>query len=90
MHGIKSDIVYSCDCPTICDACKHQMTRTELMSVDIVNQICRELKAIQKPLVYRIISFIKQHPLWSIALSAFSALLIGIVSSIIASLILKI
>ncbi|MDH5547015.1 MAG: hypothetical protein OEZ43_15595 [Gammaproteobacteria bacterium] len=82
MNGIKSDVVYSCHEPIICADCVERL-RKEKVSNDAIEIIQKEIKKIRKPLYYRFIDFIKKHPIWSLIISALSAIILGAIGSYI-------
>jgi len=85
MNGIKWDIVVSCHQPTICPDCVERLRR-EKISNELISETQKEIRRIKKPLFYRIMDFIKKHPIWSILISAFSAIILGAIGSFIATL----
>ena len=82
MNGIKSDIVYSCDNPMICDSCTQRLYSNGV-SRELVASAAKELKNIRKPLFYRCSSWVAHHPICSIAIASVWSLLISILSSVI-------
>jgi hypothetical protein len=88
MNGIKTDILASCHKPIICDECQERL-RQEKVSNDLIIRTQKEIKKIQRDLYYRIFGFIKKHPAWALVLSSIFAIILGTVSSLIASLFLK-
>ncbi len=86
MNGIKKDLIYSCHEPIICSDCVERM-KHEKVSNDIISKVQKEIRNIKKPLFYRIIAFIKKHPIWSLVISAISAIVFGAIGSYIATLI---
>lgn len=86
MNGIKTDIVHSCHNPIICSDCVERLKR-ENISNDLIITIKNEIRKIKKPLFQRIIFFVKKHPIWSLIISAISAVVLGAIGSIIGMLI---
>jgi len=86
MNGIKTDIIYSCHNPIICSDCIERL-KHEKLSNEVISRAQKEIRNIKKPLFYRMISFIRKHPVWSLAISAVSAIVLGAIGSYIASLI---
>lgn len=80
MNGIKTDVVYSCHSPTICTDCVERLKR-EKVSDETIAQCQTGIKKIRKALFYRIADFVKQHPLWSLAISMATALTLNVVAS---------
>lgn len=88
MNGIKTDVVYSCHEPIICSDCVERLRR-EKVSNEVISKVQKEIRNIKKPLFYRILAFIKKHPIWSLAISAISAIVLGAIGSYIATLIFE-
>ena len=84
MNGIKTDVVYSCHNPIICPDCVERLRR-ERVSEETIDKCQKEIRRIRKVLFYRITDFIKQHPLWSLAISAASAIILGASGSVLGS-----
>jgi hypothetical protein len=84
MTGIKTDIVYSCHKPIICPDCIGRLRR-ENVSEDTISQCQAEIRRIQKALFYRITDFIKQYPLWALAISSATAIILGAFGSVLGS-----
>ena len=82
MNASKLDVIHSCHRPRICDFCVGELRKAQV-SNEVIQEAQREIKGIAKPLFYRIGDFIKQHPIWSAAISVFVALVIGILGSVI-------
>jgi len=89
MNGIKREIIYACDSPVICSDCMTSL-RKEKVSIEAINTVGKEIKRIRKPLFYRVHDFIKIHPIFSLLITAISALVIGVVGSVIGSYIYEI
>ena len=86
MNGIKTDIVYSLHEPIICSDCIERL-RNEKISNETIEKAKKEILGIKKPLFYRIISFVKKHPIWSMFISAITAIILGAIGSYIATVI---
>jgi hypothetical protein len=84
MNGFKTDIVYSSYNPIICPDCVERLRR-EKISDETISRCQQEIRGIQKPLFFRITDFVKRHPLWSLAISGITAVLLGAVGSVIGS-----
>lgn len=84
MNGIKADIIYSSHKPIICPDCVERLKR-EKISMDMISGCQDEIRRIHKAMFYRISDFIKQHPFWSIAISAVAAILLGAIGSVLGS-----
>lgn len=88
MNGIKDDVVHSCHEPIICSECVEKL-RQERVSNEVISKVQREIKNIKKPLFYRMMAFIKMHPIWSLIVSAIFAIVLGAIGSYIATLIFE-
>lgn len=84
MNGIKTDVVYSCHNPIVCSDCIERLRR-EKVSDETIAQCQSEIRRIRKALFYRITDFVKQHPLWSLAISGATALILGALGSVLGS-----
>lgn len=84
MNGIKTDVIYSCHNPVICPDCVERLRR-EKVSDETITQCKSEIRRIRKTLFYRIADFIKQHPLWSLVISAVTAIILGALGSVLGS-----
>ena len=82
MNGIKSDIIYSTNNPKLCDSCVQDL-KNERVPINTINTVIKEIKQINKQLYFRIVDLIKKHPIRAIVLSTISAIIIGIISSMI-------
>ncbi len=84
MNGIKTDVVYSCHNPVICPDCVERLRR-EKVTDETIAKCQKEIQRIRKTLFYRITDFIKLHPLWSLAMSAATAIILGALGSVLGS-----
>ncbi|WJV67352.1 hypothetical protein PCO86_02520 [Pectobacteriaceae bacterium CE70] len=84
MNGLKSDIIYSCDSPIICETCSQRLERNGV-SREAVSDSKKELKKVRKPLFYRLSAWVSRHPIWSIAIASTWSIFIGTISSLIAN-----
>ena len=84
MNASKPDVVHSCHEPIICEYCVAQLKNAQI-SNEVVNSAQSEIRNIRKPLFHRMGDFIKSHPLWSILISLITALVVGIIASILAA-----
>lgn len=85
MNGLKMDLIESCHSPIICTDCEHKFSRNNVPG-NVIHSIQKEIKKIKKPLYYRWVGFIKHHPIISLFLSIFSVIVLGMISSILATL----
>lgn len=88
MNGIKTDIIYSCNNPAICSYCVGQMKNNKV-SDETIEQCQREIRRIKKTMFYRITDFIKQKPVWSLVISAATAIILGAFGSVLGSYIFE-
>ena len=86
MNGIKSDLIESCDTPTVCSECEERL-RNERVSTQTIIITQKEIKKIRKPLYYRALGFVKAHPVAALVISSMFAIILGVVGSLIASFI---
>lgn len=84
MNGIKTDVVYSCHKPIICSNCVERL-RQEKVSNDTIEKCQSEIHGIQKDLFYKMSDFIKHHPIWSLAISGITAIVLGATGSVLGS-----
>jgi hypothetical protein len=89
MTGIKTEIIYSCHKPKICAQCVEQI-KSDRVSSETIDMVANEIQAIQKNLFYRITDFIKKKPVWTLVISAVSAIVLGAIGSVIASFVYEI
>ncbi|MCC6579242.1 MAG: hypothetical protein IT440_02285 [Phycisphaeraceae bacterium] len=68
MNGVKSDVVFSTSCPSLCHQCQARVARAQLPE-GIISCLEKELRKIRKPMYYRITDFVKQHPILSLLLT---------------------
>jgi hypothetical protein len=53
----------------------------------VIESIEKELKKVRKRFYFRILDFVKIHPVWALVLSSLFAIFLGTVGSLIAALI---
>lgn len=91
MNGIKTDIIYSTYKPQLCASCIQALTNNRVaanrVENNLIDKVQKELLKINKGLYFQIADFIKQHPIYSIIISALTAIILGAVGSVIASFI---
>ena len=84
MNGIKNDVIYSCHNPKICTDCVERLKRDRVSDETIA--LCqKEIRRIRKSMFYRITDFIKKHPLWSLAISGITTIVLGVAGSVLGS-----
>lgn len=86
MNGIKKDVIYSTNKPIICSFCIEKLKLHKVSENKIANSQ-DEIKKIKKKLYFRIVDFIKNYPIIAFYSSAILAIVLGIIGSLIASLI---
>lgn len=84
MNGIKTDLIESCAPPIICRDCEHKFSGKNI-PINLIQTIKKEIKKIKKPLYYRWVDFVKDHPIISLIISVFSVVFLGVISSTIAT-----
>lgn len=82
MNGLKVDLPASCDKPQICDECQERLKKGSV-SIDAITSAQKEMQLIRKNFYYRILEFIKTHPIWALIISSFYAILLNVVASLI-------
>lgn len=80
MNGERSDILYNTEQPIICEECKGKFKSRQIQSKTIT-LFEKELKRIKKPLVLRIEKWIQKYPLFSILISALTAIFFNILAN---------
>lgn len=80
MNASKFDVVHSCHMPIVCEYCVAELKKDQV-SNEMISKVQSEIGRIKKPLFQRIYDFVRRHPVWSIALSILTALVIGTLSS---------
>lgn len=81
MNADKFDIVCSMHRPILCRHCETRVA-TKQIAPDFLATLSRELKRIEKPLFSRMQSWVKRHPIYSIALTAFFGLVVNILANV--------
>lgn len=82
MNGIKNDIIYSCHKPKLCSDCLEKLKQKNI-SFEAISRCQKEIQLIRKPLFYIMSDFIKKHPVWSLIISGFTAVVLGALGSIL-------
>lgn len=82
MNGIKTDLPFSCDKPQICEECQERLRRSSVSS-NVIEQSKKETLKIRKEFYYRVLDFVKKHPVWTLIISSSYALILNIIASII-------
>ena len=88
MNGIKTDIVYSLDKPQLCPSCLFDLENNlpHRLEKNLLSSVQEDLKKISKPFYYDILDWIKCYPIAAFLASSSIAIILGIVGSLIASI----
>ena len=78
----KADILLSMDSPPVCQSCKEKLAKKALPN-NFLPILDKDLSRIRKALYFRIIDWIKSHPLISVSLAVLGALLLNVAGNII-------
>jgi hypothetical protein len=81
-NAIKSDIIASTKHVGLCSECSARLSQKKL-PFGFVDGLEAELKRIKKPLVFRVIDFVKEHPIWSLGISLVISVSVNVVSNYI-------
>ncbi|EKN4696024.1 hypothetical protein ABF228_002647 [Yersinia ruckeri] len=84
MNAYKADIVESCARPIICDKCTRSLLEGKIPR-NIISSVKKDIFKIKKRLYYRVVDYIKVHPIISMILSGFFVVTLGVLGSLIAS-----
>lgn len=84
MNGIKTDIIHSCHKPILCTSCAEQ-SRQQKVSKETIEKCQSETYKIQKDFFYIMTDFIRQYPVWSLAISGLTAVVLGATGSVVGS-----
>lgn len=84
MNGIKSGLARSCHRPIICRECAVALEQEHVAS-NVVSAVQREIRAIQKPLYFRIVDWVMAHPVLALAASSLAAIVLGVIGSLLAA-----
>lgn len=82
MCGDKTDIIYSCNKPIICDDCRVAIRQSGVES-EYLPTITKEIKKIKKSNYYYISDFIKKHPYLSLFIGFITSIILNIISDVI-------
>lgn len=82
MNANKSDIVFSMHQPTLCDSCKARVLSKQVNS-GFLQTLDKELSRIKKALYFRMTEWVKAHPVLTLIATAFSAIALNLIASII-------
>lgn len=82
MNGERTDILYNTEQPILCEECKGKFKGRQVEQ-EVILLLEKELRKIKKPLVLRLERWVKKYPLLAILLSALTAILFNIISTLI-------
>lgn len=82
MNANKADIIFSTEHPKICTSCKARIMNSQVPK-DSLQTIERELGNLKKALYYRIMDFVKLHPIFTLIISSVVAVLLNVLASFI-------
>lgn len=82
MNANKLDIVFSMDRPSLCAACRTRVSSKQVPA-GLIPALERELPRIRKPLYLRITEWVKEHPVFAIAITAVFGVTLNLIASII-------
>lgn len=82
MNGDKLDVIHNTERPIICNSCKGKINAKSVPD-NFIKHLEKELRRIRKPYVSTIELFIKQYPLFSLAVTFLLGILINIISNMI-------
>ncbi|MFZ3018310.1 MAG: hypothetical protein WA056_07640 [Gallionella sp.] len=78
----KADIIFSSSHPIICEPCKARIMGGQVPR-EFLATIEKELKRIKKQRYYRMVDFVKAHPLTALLITSATALILNIVANFI-------
>lgn len=81
MCGIKTEVIYSSVSPSLCGDCENKLKGK--VQASVINKVKKELRNIRKDFYHQMLSFLKNHPYLSLAISGFAAILLNILSNAI-------
>lgn len=82
MNGERTDILYNTEQPILCEECRGKFKGRQVEQ-EVILLLEKELRKIKKPLVLRLERWVKKYPLLAILLSALTAILFNIISTLI-------
>ena len=82
MNANKPDIVFSMHKPKLCDGCRARVLSKQVNS-GFLPALDKDLSKIKKALYFRMVEWVKTHPLYALAITAFSAVTLNLIASAI-------
>lgn len=80
MNANIEDIIFSTSKPQICPQCRARIMQSQVCK-EFLPATEKELKRIRQILYYRLVEFVKKHPVWSLILTSLSALVIDVLGN---------
>lgn len=81
MCGIKTEVIYSSVSPSLCGECESKLNGK--VQTTVINKVKKELKHIRKDFYHRVLSFLKNHPYYSLIISGLAAMVLNLISNVI-------
>lgn len=82
MNASKPDIVFSMHKPKLCDGCRTRVLSKQVNS-GFLPALDKELSRIKKARYFRMADWVRTHPLCTLAITAFSAVILNLIASVI-------
>ncbi|MGC1377626.1 MAG: hypothetical protein WA821_15435 [Anaerolineales bacterium] len=86
MNANKSDIIFSMHNPTLCTQCRNRLLSAQIDS-NVIPSLTHELKKLKKEFFFRMIEYVRAHPIWSLVITAATALVLNLLASVIYDLV---
>lgn len=77
MNANIEDIIFSTSNPIICHQCRARIMQSQVCK-EFLPATEKELKKIKQALYFRIVEFVKKHPVWSLIFTTLGALVIDV------------
>ncbi len=87
-NPIKTDIIASTKQASLCEECRARLSKKPL-PIGFVDGFVNELKRIKKPLIFKILDFVKEYPVWSFVISFCIAVIANLISNYFYDLLFK-
>lgn len=82
MNANKPDIIFSMHKPKLCGSCRARVLSKQV-DFEFLPTLDIELRNIKKPLYFRLVEWTKNHPLYTLAITALSAIILNLIASMI-------
>lgn len=82
MNANKPDIIFSMHKPKLCDSCRVHVLSKQVTS-GYLTALDQELLKIKKTVYFRMTEWVRKHPLYALAITAFSAIILNLIASVI-------